>query len=129
MALIALDGDLIVKDGFEDRLMAYLSDFDDDVKQEKNRVIFSFYRDVTEDQIEELVSSIKDLVIEGSIEIFDEDETEWATYIFSNGKCEYANGIPLIYYLGHAELFVEKLPRDIIDAVLKKYGNQSNQSF
>ena len=65
---------------------------------------------------------MKDFVVNGVIDILDDDEAAYSAYIFRNGEYEYANGLSLLYYPGHADLFVEKLPKEIINAVLKKYG-------
>ena len=65
---------------------------------------------------------MKDFVVNGVVDILDDEEVAYSAYIFRNGGCEYVNGLSLIYYPGHADLFVEKLPKEVIDAVLKKYG-------
>lgn len=119
----ALDGDLTILEGCEEKAAELICDFGCDVKQpEKNKIIFSFYGKTQEDKIEDLVFSIKDFVVNGVVDILDDDEVAYSAYIFRNGGCEYANGLSLIYYPGHADLFVESLPKEIIDAVLKKYG-------
>lgn len=119
----ALDGDLTILEGCEEKAAELICDFGCDVKQpEKNKIIFSFYGETQEDKIEGLVFSMKDFVVNGVVDILDDDEDAYSAYIFRNGGCDYANGLPLIYYLGHADLFVESLPKDIIDAVLRKYG-------
>lgn len=123
MALIALDGDLTIMEGCEEKVEELICDFGCDVKQpEKNRIVFNFYGETTENKIESFVFSMKDFVADGVVDILDDDEDAYSAYIFHNGGCDYANGLPLIYYLGHADLFVENLPKDIIDAVLRKCG-------
>ena len=126
MSLIALDGDLAILEGCEEKVKDLICNFGCGISRpKKNKIVFNFYGETTENKIEGFVSSMKGLIINGVIGILDDDEYAYSAYIFHNGEYEYANGLSLIYYPGHADLFVEKLPRDIIDAVLKKYGNQS----
>lgn len=127
--IFALDGDLTILEGCVEKVAKLICNFGCDIRQpEKNKIVFSFYGETMEDKIEGFVSSIKGLIVNGVIDVLDDNEDAYSAYIFRNGEYEYANGLPLIYYQGHADLFVESLPKEIIHAVLKKYGNQSNQS-
>lgn len=123
MALIALDGDLTILEGCEKKAEKLIYDFGCGIRRpKKNNIVFNFYGETTENKIEGFVSSMKGLIINGIIDIDDDEEVAYSAYIFRNGGCEYVNGLSLIYYPGHADLFVEKLPKEVIDAVLKKYG-------
>lgn len=123
MSLIALDGDLTILEGCGEKAKKLIYDFGCGIRRpKKNKIVFNFYGETTEDKIKNFVSSMKGLIINGVIDILDDDEAAYSAYIFRNGGCEYANGLSLIYYPGHADLFVESLPKEIIDAVLKKYG-------
>lgn len=123
--MIALDGDLTVKEENMNEVKNLVYDFGCDIRSAtKNQLIFSFYDEAFEDEIEAFVSSIKDFIIEGVIDVLDDDEAAYSAYIFHDGKYEYVNGLSLVYYPGHADLFVEKLPKEVIDAVLKKYGDK-----
>ena len=125
MSLIALDGDLTILEDCEEKAEKLIYDFGCDIRRpKKNKIVFNFYGETSENKIEGLVFSMKDFVVNGVVDILDDDEDAYSAYIFHNGGCDYANGLPLIYYPGHADLFVEDLPQEIINAVLKKYGNQ-----
>ena len=65
---------------------------------------------------------MKDFVVNGVVDILDDEEVAYSAYIFRNGGCEHVNGLSLIYYPGHADLFVEKLPKEVIEKKKKKYG-------
>lgn len=119
----ALDGDLTILEGCEERATKLICDFGCGIRRpKKNKIVFNFYGETTEEKIESLVFSMKDFVVNGVVDILDDDEDAYSAYIFRNGGCDYANGLPLIYYPGHADLFVESLPKEVIDAVLRKYG-------
>lgn len=123
MSLIALDGDLTILEGCEEKATELIRDFNCGIRRpKKNKIVFNFYGETTENKIKIFVSSMKGLIINGVIDILDDDEAAYSAYIFRNGEYEYANGLSLLYYPGHADLFVEKLPKEVIDAVLKKYG-------
>lgn len=119
----ALDGDITILEGCGEKAAELICDFGCDIRRsEKNRIVFNFYGETTENKIESFVFSMKDFVADGVVDILDDDEVAYSAYIFHNGGCDYANGLSLIYYPGHADLFVESLPKEIINAVLKKYG-------
>lgn len=121
----ALDGDLTVKEANMNEVKNLVYDFGCDIRPTtKNTIVFSFYDETFEDEIEAFVSSIQNFIVEGIIDVFDDDESAYSAYIFHDGKYEYVNGLSLVYYPGHADLFVEKLPKEVIDAVLKKYGDK-----
>lgn len=120
----ALDGDVTVKEGKMTEVKEILKDFHCDItSQNKNQIIFDFYGETFESRVSGLADFLKDLVIEGTLDALDEDEAAYSTYMFHDGTYDFANGITLVYYPGYADRFVDKLPREIIDDVLKKYGN------
>lgn len=123
MSLIALDGDLTILEGCGEKAEKLIYDFGCGIRRpKKNKIVFNFYGETSENEIEGFVFSMKDFVVNGVVDILDDDEAAYSAYIFRNGEYEYANGLSLLYYPGHADLFVEKLPKEIINAVLKKYG-------
>lgn len=123
MSLIALDGDLTIMEGYGEKVEELIRNFGCGIRRpKKNKIIFNFYGETSENEIEDFVFSMKDFVVNGVVDILDDDEVAYSAYIFHNGGCDYANGLSLIYYPGHADLFVESLPKEVINAVLKKYG-------
>ena len=123
MSLIALDGDLTILEGCGKKVEELICNFGCGIRRpKKNKIVFNFYGETTENKIESFVFSMKDLVANGVVDILDDDEVAYSAYIFRNRGCEYANGLSLIYYPGYADLFVESLPKEVIDAVLRKYG-------
>lgn len=120
----ALDGDLTVKEGKMNEVKEILKDFHCDItSQNKNQIIFDFYGETSESRVSGLADSLKGLVAEGTLDALDEGEAAYSAYMFHDETYDFANGITMVYYPGYADRFVNMLPKEIIDAVLKKYGN------
>lgn len=119
-----LDGNITVKEGKLIEAMEILRNFHCDiVSQNKHQIIFDVYRKTSRSRVSEFADSLKDLVTEGTIDIFDEDKAAYSTYMFHDGAYDFTDGITLVYYPGYADRFVDRIPREIVEAVLKKYGN------
>lgn len=105
-------------------IMEILRNFHCDiVSQNKHQIIFDVYKKTSRSHVSELADSLKGLVAEGTIDAFDKDEAAYSTYMFHDGAYDFTDGIALVYYPGHADRFVDRIPREIVEAVLKKYGN------
>lgn len=119
-----LDGDITVKEGKLIEAKEILRGFHCDiVSQNKHQIIFDFYGKTSRSRVSGFADSLKGLVAEGTIDALDEDEMAYSTYMFHDGTYDFTDGITLVYYPGHADRFVDRIPREIVEAVLKKYGN------
>lgn len=119
-----IDGEVTIKKNCMNAAKKVLKSYGCNIDSEtKNQIIFSFRKGISESDVSEMIESLTDVVSNGKVSVFDEDEGAYGIYTLHNGICEYANGMPLMYYLGHEEQFVDSLPKILVDAVLKKYGN------
>lgn len=117
-----ISGDVVAKKGsFEevvDLLESYGIDTDED---EDEKITFSFYDHDDYSMPDELDNDLRPLVEGGEFTAKSDEES--ITGRFRYGKKPYYEETTVLeYYPSEIDEFVESLPQDIIDAVLRKYA-------
>lgn len=112
-----------------DTIAAILQDNGCEVSQgsEEYSLEFSYSGDNLDDFAQTLAEWLSPLAQEGDI-IAEHDDCpdSLRMYSFENGYVKFYRGTTFQYF-DQPDRFVAELPREIIDAVLRKYGNQSEQ--
>lgn len=125
-----IEGNFVVNNYDEEKVVSVMQNYEFDfdkfceLKGRKTQYTFSFYDERGYSFSDDFAESIAPFVVEGSMEVKNDDEESFFLYQFDNGKFNVVDGEQFIYYPGDEDIFVDSLPEKVIDVVLKRYLKQ-----
>ena len=121
-----IEGNFVVNNYDEEKVVSVMQNYEFDfdkfceLKGRKTQYTFSFYDERGYSFSDDFAESIAPFVVEGSMEVKNDDEETFYRYRFKEGKFEVVNGEQLIYYPGDEDIFVDSLPQEIVEAVISR---------
>lgn len=76
---------------------------------------------------DDLAEALEPILSEGKIDAENYDDEAYFRYEFSYGRYTYYYGKKFIYYNGFTDDFVDQLPDEVIQAVIKKYAKATDK--